>query len=333
MRSVTVFIILASIAKAQSQLQAQQSFAKSGNRQLVRNLASRAWANPQSPRVQANLARSPSPAELRFPGLPQEERSRWSMIAAAEASGEPAVAEVAEAPVPAEPEFWSKENIYAEATEACASGKPKEEQCTYEPDSPKVCVDVKEFDPPLAFGIKRLGPVGPRCVTIWAIGNKPLARGQYDIQGDYDMKCSALPTNILTSAYTVDEWNKCDLFTKEYRGDPLVKFTSEEKIYQEKEMSGRCFRFRKAINKICNICSTQATSNEAKAALEKKCAALDGAATSLADEEPRGPATLSGGPLILLAAICFAGVGLSRKWFLAGAQEQRSREPYQLLAA
>jgi hypothetical protein len=311
MLCVSTIIFLASIASARSQWQAQQ--AKSGYHVGAPFRA-------QSPRL--NSAPAPlTPQGGSASGFPAASQPRSSVVAQSLWNQGPSkkgvFGETKEAPKGAklgnnfQPEgaFPQNElNIYGEKTQACNT--EEQEYCTYKGDSPKLCVDVKPFDPPV-LGVSRFGDIGPRCLTIWALGVKPVARGQFRVS-DFDVLCPALPVDVLSSKYTEDEWNNCYLYSKGYttEADKGYDVVSIEKTYVKDEMSSHCFRFRKAVNSICNTCIEQAPSDSAKEALRAKCAALDGNELELAESKVTG-SYVTPGSLCAMACCTLVLLGLS----------------------
>lgn len=295
MFGITVIIFLASAVEGQYHWQASQ--AKQGNRQIPNAM--------RTPQARLNQASLQGVASARLPFAAPTERFQAFATNAVEAEETAAVA-VAEAEgdsstgtAVAEPPASGAQNalnIFGEPTQECADGKvaafAKDTHCAYESFSPKLCVDV----PPLkeaVLGVKRIGAIGPRCVSVWDLETQPITSekaGQFQVNG-VTMMCGALPLDVLTSEYTNSEWNNCEMYQKSY--DSLFrpgflyygKWPADPVTSKMNKMTRHCRRFRKAINAICNDCADQAPNGGAKAALQAKCAAYSKLDAETADAE------------------------------------------------
>eukprot|EP00746_Dinoflagellata_sp_MGD_P126888 gnl/MRDRNA2_/MRDRNA2_61608_c0_seq2.p1 gnl/MRDRNA2_/MRDRNA2_61608_c0~~gnl/MRDRNA2_/MRDRNA2_61608_c0_seq2.p1 ORF type:complete len:217 (-),score=25.43 gnl/MRDRNA2_/MRDRNA2_61608_c0_seq2:65-628(-) len=86
------------------------------------------------------------------------------------------------------------------------------------------------------------------CICIWAYANYYLNYGD----GDLPIKCDALPSEVLVSQYSLDKWRNYGKMSTRPGGD----------------------KFRKAIDRMCNTCASQARSESAKKEIQMKCEAI-----------------------------------------------------------
>jgi len=332
MRSATVILLLGAVAEAQ--------FVKPGHRQALHGIrAPQQRLNPPFPSMsQRSHPSSPQEFPFQFPPLSQRSNPAATVAAAAEETkAAPKVVEDEEAENMKEEDVVEPTakapagqlNIYGEAMQSCISQAPTVGQrpedavpggyCPADGvTTPQVCVDIKPLDGEQnifksVFGWNRIGPTGPKCVPVWALGAKELSKNSLYGTGDFSLECNALPSDILEGGYTKDEYNNCEYFFKDYpcfsQESHLQQLAGKEyisdKTYVSNAINGRCTRFRRSIEFLCSVCADRAGSETAKAELGKKCNAL---ATS-AIEEPRGSHATPG--LLCLGSFMLALIGLT----------------------
>lgn len=327
---IIVFIFLASAVEGQYAWPASQ--AKQGNRQIPNAMRASQRLN------QASLGGLPFAAPMeRFQAFATKaaEAEETAPVAAAEAEGESSTATaVAEPPASA---AQSNLNIFGEATQECADGQvsafAKDQYCAYESFSPKLCVDV----PPLkeaVMGIKRIGAIGARCVSVWDLEPTPIrsedTQGQFTLKS-LNLKCGALPIDVLNSEYTLSEFNNAEMYQKSY--DSLFrpgflyygKWPADPVTSKMTKMTRHAIKFRKAINAICNTCADAAPNAGAKAALQATCAAYSTPLTAAATDAESAADVSSTRVTATNCAALGALVGTAFA-FARGIQQQRKLE-------
>jgi len=192
------------------------------------------------------------------------------------------------------------------------------DECPYTENMPQMCVAqiTRQFEPKEnSFEWEKQPgadnwPDGAetKCVSIWDLGENgffgqaglhwgPKEEGYGTVWGwvpsDYLVKCDALPSDVLTSQYTLDTYSTCEFEarqykyispnSKEYSGTDQSEVTKKSPFYIEKPSKGeegvpnlstRCERFRKSVGDVCNTCINQAKGAEAKAAITSQCESL-----------------------------------------------------------
>eukprot|EP00746_Dinoflagellata_sp_MGD_P005913 gnl/MRDRNA2_/MRDRNA2_111460_c0_seq1.p1 gnl/MRDRNA2_/MRDRNA2_111460_c0~~gnl/MRDRNA2_/MRDRNA2_111460_c0_seq1.p1 ORF type:complete len:342 (-),score=52.79 gnl/MRDRNA2_/MRDRNA2_111460_c0_seq1:340-1305(-) len=150
-------------------------------------------------------------------------------------------------------------NIYDEPLQTCGNAKLHEEYCTYVTNSPMICISA--LPPGSESEITWNDQYISEELSIWDYASSP-PMGNYYHRGEKDfhllLKCDALPSYVLESEFTFSNWNNCEL---NLDTDP-------------NRDTGSCERFRDAIDRICQTCSQQTTSQSAQQALRSKCEAL-----------------------------------------------------------
>jgi len=150
-----------------------------------------------------------------------------------------------------------------------------------------------------------------KCFSVWEVGAESGFFGQAGLQWgtkqqwwgmqtgfvptDYLVKCDALPSEVLTSKYSLDTYRSCYLETREYRyispssknynpKDNSIKTIKDQfkidkpslKEAQPDKLSAKCARFRAAIENICTLCVQQTAKKPARDALDTMCSSIEG---------------------------------------------------------
>jgi len=208
-------------------------------------------------------------------------------------------------------------NVYGDKLQKCNSN----EDCGYSaPASPQICATkvTRDYSPQEDTFKWAKNPgadvwkpdFAGSCITIWDVGAESGFFGQAGIswgekeQGygtqfgfvptDYLVKCDALPTEVLTSSFSLEMFRSCYLESKKYKYvskvSSMYKADSTETTIKDQfkidkpslneeqpnALSGKCFRFRAAIENICQSCSEQTNKAGGKQTLEGFCSAIEG---------------------------------------------------------
>lgn len=231
-------------------------------------------------------------------------------------------------------------NIFGEPTQECADGKvvafAEDAHCTYESDSPKLCVDVQPLKKSV-LGVKRVGTIGARCMSIWNLESTASrsSKDQWYTRPEANVKCSALPVDVLTSEYTQEEWSNGALYQKTYDSFFRPGFLYYGTVLEDpvaaksNRISARCKRFRKAMNAICNACADQTPNDAAKAALQANCGAY--ADMNAGTSNAALPASYTVGQFAFAGALIGTALAYARK-FQQRRELERTGQDFVLMA-
>jgi len=184
--------------------------------------------------------------------------------------------------------YLAELNVYGEQLQACGAEEGEEYQCDFSDSSPSICA-VPHSSPSTAQPMWEAN-VG-QCFSIYDFGSDnfvshhmtkfvslldQMASGSTELQ----LKCDALPIELLRSRSTVDKMDNCEL-----------------------EVSSRCERFHSSLSQICHICTLQAPDEIAKKTLTNHCEALTLQATQVLAE----PTSDISSPAQAFALVVFLG--------------------------
>lgn len=177
------------------------------------------------------------------------------LVAMAEAEAPKTKEGAAEAPKASE---GPRLNVFGEELQGCAAEGQKGDLCNYPTE---LCI--------------RTGKITMRfqCKSIWEADWKSfksvdgkLKSEQKPQAGDTTV-CAAVPSEVLDSQYSKDEWGNIELGSKL---PTFLKSGGKDGV----RISDKGLRFRKSIDFICETCALYAGSESAGAALRNKCTAL-----------------------------------------------------------
>jgi hypothetical protein len=175
-------------------------------------------------------------------------------------------------------------NVFGGDLDQCSAS----EACTYTAESPQICVGLAprvRQGQSTSFELK--APEGQfqwkpeyigQCIPFAEFGSDSFMKGLRFGNQDLVPKCTAIPSSIFTSAFSLDLWQNCLMEAKEYKyvspasskfksdstettkKDPFyIKKTGEE---QPDLMSPKCARFRQGIERLAMLCSDQGDASQ-----------------------------------------------------------------------
>lgn len=211
-------------------------------------------------------------------------------------------AEEAPAPAPAGPK-----NVYGESLKSCSSDL----DCAYNEGAPQICVSLRARERVGTEGSFKLVKGDEKALAQWSDGWEAQCISIWDftdetVDGTWEgfakwckfgsqeivPKCSALPSNVLDSKYSVEMWRNCEITVRKYsyvdKKSPNWKPDTSEVTTKDtfkiskpslgeetpELFSQKCARFRKVISGICNICELQ--EGGSVGALKSACTAIEG---------------------------------------------------------
>jgi hypothetical protein len=185
-------------------------------------------------------------------------------------------------------------NAFGESVQPCKVP----DYCLFDKKSPKVCAHFLEDGS------------DDRCISIFEYSKANKWRKdwtQEPISEKYTeraipgmnfpqipVKCDAVPSAVLDSQFSLEMWSSCEIKYKEYKyvspkssqsGGEQSKVVNKSPFVIDKpslkeinpaDIASKCDRFRDAIRSICDVCSSVAGNDAAKAALSGKCDAIQG---------------------------------------------------------
>jgi len=155
-------------------------------------------------------------------------------------------------------------NVYSEPLAACGTrpGSGEGDQCTYRSydyGAHQVCVErlPHSFSSRTGQGPWSNSYTGRSwCICIWAYANYFLTYTDSDLP----VKCSALPSQVLESEYSLAKFKNCGA------------------------MSSHCDKFASAVARMCRVCALQAQSDSGRVELLRRCNAMRAASGSTATQ-------------------------------------------------
>lgn len=228
-------------------------------------------------------------------------------------------------------------NILGGDLDSCSASQ----DCTYNADSPQICVglaariregsdvslffaDAKSFELKPPDGQFKWKPemVG-QCVPFFEFGSDSFIKGIRYGNNDLVPKCSAIPSSVFLSEYSLDLWRNCGMEAKEYKyvSPASSKFkadatevTKKDPFYIKKPslgedqpdmMSPKCARFRQGIERLALLCTDQADASQLSA-MEGMKAAMDSAYSIQTTNNVTGVAAVALVFFLVGSAVSFA---------------------------